>query len=176
MKKKIMLGLSSCLILAACGGGGSGGGNTSDAVDSVSDVNVARSSNGGSATSVHNSGTAVNLIDGNSLTAWVSNSDDPIVITFGVVENIRKLKLTRLPSPATLGTDPDILIELSSNGVDYTASNVSVITGGIACTSQTANAEVMECNMAERPTRYVRITSQNGRAYDFLEFEAIARK
>lgn len=139
-------------------------------------MNVARSSNGGSATSAHNPGTAANLIDGNSLTAWVSNPGDPIVITFGAVENIRNIKLTRQPSPATLGTVPDILIELSSNGVDYTASNVSVITGGVACTSLTANNEVMECNMAERPTRYVRITSQNGKAYDFLEFEAIARK
>lgn len=175
MKKKILLGLSSCLILAACGGGG-GGSNSSDAFNSVSDVNVARSSNGGTASSAYNPGTASNLIDGNAATTWISDPDEPIVVTFGAVENIKKIKLTRVAASATLGTNPDILIELSADGVAYTKSNVSVISGGIACTSQTTNNQVMECNMAERPTRYVRITTQNGLSFELAEFEAIARK
>ena len=30
--------------------------------------------------------------------------------------------------------------------------------------------------MAEHPTRLVRITSQNGKSFEFVEFEAIAAK
>lgn len=175
MKQFFFSAMATCFLLAACGGGG-GGNDDVPRANNPTEVNVAAQAKGASAIALYNAATAANLIDGNPGTSWISDPDSPIIITFSAVENIRKFKLTRTAAAASLGSNPDILIELSANGVDYAASNVSVITGGIACSSMTANVQVMECSMSELATRYVRITTLNGKSYELGEFEAIAVK
>lgn len=174
MKKQLLSGLASIALLTACGG--SGGERSSHNFNAKQDVNVASMSNGGTATATANAETATYLIDEDPGTAWVSTPDNPIIIQFAEVEEIHKMTLTRLSAQATLGTNADIRIELSSDGVNYTESNMSRIAGGIPCTSLTTNNEEMQCEMEKRATRFVRITSRNGKAYDLVEFEAIANK
>ena len=179
MKKQFVAGISSLLLLSACGGGGSSSGGNGDdnpRASTPTDVNVAASANGATASATYNAASAANLVDGDLNTTWISDPDSPILITFGAMENINKIKLTRVAAAASLGSNADILVELSENGVTYAASNLSVITGGIACTSMTTNSQVMECEMTERATRYVRITTQNGKSFELAEFEAVARK
>ncbi|WP_286719097.1 discoidin domain-containing protein [Thalassolituus sp. UBA2009] len=172
MKPALSLIAASVFLLSACGGSSS----ESSIPGLKSDTNVALLSRGASASSSHNSSDAKNLIDGNNNTSWTSASGQKIVVDFGSVEKIKSIKLTRQAASAAIGSSPDILIELSANGSSYTASNLSVFSGGIACTSQTVTTTTMSCTMAERDTRYIRITSQNGKAYDFIELEALATK
>ena len=173
MKPALSLIAALAFVLSACGGSSS---DSSSIPGLKSDTNVALLSRGASASSSHNSSDAKNLIDGNSNTSWTSASGQKIVVDFGSVEKIKSIKLTRQATSAAIGSNPDILIELSANGSSYTASNLSVFSGGIACTSQTITTTTMSCTMAERDTRYIRITSQNGKAYDFIELEALATK
>ncbi len=172
MKPALSLIAASVFLLSACGGSSS-----DSAIPGLkADTNVALLSRGASASSSHNSSDAKKLIDGNSNTSWTSASGQKIVVDFGSVEKIKSIKLTRQAASAAIGSSPDILIELSANGSSYTASNLSVFSGGITCTSQTVTTTTMSCTMAERDTRYIRITSQNGKAYDFIELEALATK
>ncbi|MCA6059855.1 discoidin domain-containing protein [Thalassolituus sp. ST750PaO-4] len=172
MKPALSLIAASVLFLSACGGSSS----DSSIPGLKADTNVALLSRGASASSSHNSSNANNLIDGNINTSWTSASGQKIVVDFGSVEKIKSIKLIRQAGAVITGSNPDILIELSANGSSYTASNLSVVTGGIPCTSRSMNETTMSCTMAERDTRYIRITSQNGNAHDFFELEALATK
>lgn len=176
MKKQLLLGLVSVFVLTACGGGGGSSESSPRNFDATEDVNVASIFDGGTATATENAAMATYLIDEDPGTAWVSTPGSPIIIQFAEVEEIHKMTLTRLSAQATLGTNADIRIELSTDGVNYTESNMSRIAGGIPCTSLTTNNEEMQCEMEKRATRFVRITSRNGKAYDLVEFEAIANK
>lgn len=173
MKPALSLIAALAFVLSACGGSSS---DSSSIPGLKSDTNVALLSRGASASSSHNSSDANNLIDDNNNTYWTSASGQKIVVDFGSVEKIKSIKLTRQAASAAIGSNPDILIELSTNGSNYTASNLSVVTGGIACTNLTTSITTMSCTMAEHDTRYIRITSQNGKAYDFIELEALATK
>lgn len=173
MKKRLTFTVVSAFLLSACGGGS---GSSDDIPALKADVNVASASQGASASSKHNSTDANNLIDGNSNTSWTSESGKAITVDFGRIETIKEITLTRQAARATFGSNPDILVELSTNGSSYSASNISTVFGGIACTSQTMNNTSMNCKMTGHETRYIRITSQNSKAYDFFELEVIANK
>lgn len=164
-----MLCLSSVVMLSACGGSGEFVGQETD-----QELNVAASANGGSASAFHNSGTAGNLIDGNTGTSWTSDSEEAIVVRFSSTASIRSITLTRLAAAASLGTDPDILVELSTDGDNYSRSNMSVISGGIPCTALTSSTTTMSCTMSGYDARYVRITTADGKAFSFTELEVIA--
>lgn len=124
MKPALSLIAASVFLLNACGGSSS-----DSAIPGLkADTNVALLSRGASASSSHNSSDAKNLIDGNNNTSWTSASGQKIVVDFGSIEKIKSIKLTRQAASAAIGSNPDILIELSTNGSNYTASNLSVVT------------------------------------------------
>ena len=162
-----VLTFSSIVLLTACGGGGSD--DNKDSNKPFTPTNAAAASNGATITPT----TASNLIDGDVPTSWTSN-DSPVVISFGAVKKIGSIKLTRINSSATLGTSPDILVELSDNGTTYTKSKMSLMFSGADCYSTTSNATSMSCTM--KPARnisHIRISTPNSKFYDFLELEAI---
>ena len=95
----------------------------------------------------------------------------------GRKKTIKSFTLSRVSASASLGTSPDILIELSDDGTTYENSQVSVIVGGVSCTSMTSNATTMTCEMSGgRDVSHIRITSNNGKSFKFTELEAIAEK
>lgn len=162
-----MLCLSSVVMLSACGGSGEFAGQ-------VSEINVAASANGGSASSNYNSGTAGNLIDGNTATSWTSDSGQSITVSFSSTASVRSITLRRVNSSASLETNPDILVELSANGINYSSSGVSGPSGNIPCTALTSSTTIMSCTMSGYDARYVRITTADSKAFSFTELEVIA--
>jgi len=172
VKKLLSIGLLPLLLLTACGGGSS----SSDS-SSKSDVNVAAYSNGATALATYNEATAGNLIDEDDTTTWISDPESPIIVTFGRVEKLKSFELRRVSAPALLGTNPDILIELSQDNLTYEKSNASVMTGGVVCYSAGSNTTSMSCKFdGTYSAKYVRITSLNGKSFEFTEFEAVAYK
>lgn len=173
--KQVILATAVVLGLISCGGGG--GGSGSDSSSTLTDVNVSASANGATATASFNSGTASNIIDGDNLTTWISDPDSPIVIDFSAVNNIKKITIRKVSAATTGGTNPDILVELSEDGSSYQTSNITMIVGGdLSCNSSTLSAELLDCDMDEFAARYLRITSQNGKSFEFEEVEVISNK
>lgn len=173
-----VVGISSLLLLTACGGGGGGGNGTpheaTPPTTSPATVNVAASSAGARASATYNSGSAGNLIDGNTATSWISDPDSPIRVDFAGPRNISSFTLSRIASSATLGSNSDILIELSADGTSFSRSNVTM-GGGIPCYSSTFNSTTIKCTMTPaQSVRAVRITTRNGKSFELTEFEAIA--
>lgn len=98
-------------------------------------------------------------------------------MTFGRVEKLKSFELRRVSAQATLGTNPDILIELSQDNLTYEKSNASVVIGGVACSNTGSNATSMSCEFdGTYSAKYVRITSLNGKSFEFTEFEAVTYK
>lgn len=177
MKKSILSSvIASSILLAACGGGG-GGDSDGPGANVQADVNVAALINGATAVSDYNSMYADNLIDGDPGTSWISDPGVAIRINFSEVKNISSFTLSYTSAAVSFGTNPDILVELSTDGNNFSASSISYVTSGIACVNSTRGGQAMSCDLsAPHATRAVRITSQNGKSFQFTEFEAIARK
>lgn len=163
------------LLLTACGGGGGGGGNDNSRAFSTPEVNVAAASNGAKATATYNNATAKNLIDGDVATTWISDDGSTITVDFGTTRSITKIVLRKVDSSVTLGSNPDILVELSENGSTWTASNMSVYSGGIPCTSINSGRTVSTCEMAARNARAIRVTTQNGKSFELQELEVTGK-
>lgn len=179
MSKKLALAaLASSLLLTACGGGG-GGGNDAPRADNNSgaEVNVAATANGARASASDNAATAANLIDGSLDTTWISEPDSPIVVDFGAVKAIKKITLNKVAASVMIGSAPDILVELSENGVNYERSAMTTVSGGVPCTNTSVNAgaTAITCEMAERNVRYIRVTTQNGKSFELQELEVIGK-
>ena len=121
---------------------------------------------------------ASNIIDGDAATSWNAQSGTPIVIDLGSLQKIKEFELTRVESTASLGTSPDILIELSTDNTNYKKSQVSTVmnvSGGESCSSVSASKTRMFCAMTPaKNIRYVRITIATGKAFDLTEFKTIA--
>lgn len=179
MKMYMLLGMSFVLLLSGCNDESGPESGSQDSPTKV-EVNVAASINGAAATSDYKPDDAKNLIDGDETTWWASHPEEPIVVEFEEVEDVVSLQLTRTAASAQMGTDPDILIELSEDGAAYT--NVNFFSalgggGGVACNSATMNATTLSCTLSEaRATQFVRITSYNGKSFEFIELEVIAMK
>ncbi|TGG93441.1 hypothetical protein E4656_10355 [Natronospirillum operosum] len=176
MKMHILLGLSFVLLLSGCNVESSSGNSGSKGLADQVETNVAASANGAVATSAYNPDDAMKLIDEDDTTWWASNPGEPIIVEFAEVEDIVSLKLTRTESSAPTGTNPAILIELSEDGITYAKSNVSIVIGGVACSSMSTSSTSMSCTLAEaRATKFVRITSSNN-SYELRELEVIAMR
>lgn len=183
--KKHVLGLSIvllALLLAGCNETSTLNSTSSDSADFADkiDVNVAASANGATVTTNFNKQEAGNLIDGDNTTIYGSQEDTPIVVEFEQVESVIEITLSRVNSPATLGSDPDILVELSSDGTNWTTSNISAAIGngsGVACPNWSFNKTTMKCGMPNgHNVSHIRITSRNSNAFEFTQLEAIAKK
>lgn len=176
MNKQLALtALATSILLTACGGGGGGGGSEAPRATTSPEINVAAASNGALATANYNNATAHQLIDGDIATSWISDDGSTITVQFGITRSITKIVLRKVAASTTVGSHPDILVELSENGSTWTASNMSVINGGIHCDSYTNGGEVSSCTMAARNARAIRVTSQNGKSFEFQELEVIGR-
>ncbi len=166
----IALGLISCSSDSVPGPGSTNTGSTSD-------VNVSSSANGATVTASFNSSTAPNIIDGDDSTTWISDPDSPIVIDFSAVNNVKKITIYKVSSAIAGGSNPDLLVELSENNISYQTSNITIITGGdLSCNSSALTAELLDCEMDEFAARYLRITSKNGKSFEFKEVEVISNK
>lgn len=175
MNKQLALtALASSILLTACGGGGGGGGEAPRATTSP-EINVAAASNGALATANYNNTTARQLIDGDIATSWISDDGSTITVQFGITRSITRITLRKVDSSVTVGTHPDILVELSENGSTWTASDMSVYSGGIPCTRISSGRTVITCDMAARNARAIRVTSQNGKSFEFQELEVTGR-
>lgn len=172
--KKAALVLTLAFGLISCSGDDTGGDTPADI---KADVNVAASVNGGTVTTVFNPSTAVNIIDGDNATSWISDPDVSLVIDFSSVNNVKKITIRKVFSLFTSGTNPDILVELSEDDITYKTSNITMIAGGdLGCNSSTTNSELLVCEMNEFPARFLRLTSKNGKSFEFNEVEVIAYK
>lgn len=166
------------ICLAGCNDESGSGKNNGVGSDSKTDVNVAANA---TVTTSFNPGDAGNLVDEDAATSLVSSPEIPIVVDFGQVETIKSFTLSRISSSAFFGTMsstiPEILVELSSDGIAYEASNISVIVGGVDCFKSTRGQTTMKCEMRDGyDVSHIRITTRNGRSYQFTELEAIAEK
>lgn len=180
MKKHFLIAtVASSLLLTACGGGGGGGSNNDNTPRETTptDINVAASANGATATATYNSATAANLIDQNADTTWISDDGTSITVDFGGVKAINKITLSKVAASTTLGSNPDILVELSTDNATYERSGITspFVSGAIACTNQNSGAEQHTCEMPTHNARFIRITSQNGKSFEFKELEVIGR-
>ncbi|WP_146171207.1 hypothetical protein [Saccharospirillum sp. MSK14-1] len=142
------------------------------------DVNVAANA---TVTTSFNPDDANNLVDEDTATSLVSAPGTPIIVDLGQVETIKSFTLSRVSSSANFGTlsatTPEILVELSSDGIAYEASNISVIVGDVDCINSTRGQTTMKCEMANGyDVSHIRITTRNGKSYQFTELEAIAEK
>lgn len=160
--------------LTACGGGGSSSGSNDSSKNNKNEtkINVAATANGATITPAE----AVTLIDESSeSTSWTATHDQPIIIDFGSIKNVESFELKRAPASATVGTNPDIKIELSTNGSSYTVSNVSSLSGGAPCSTMKANPTSMFCEMTPATkVRYVRITIAEDKSYNLTIFTALS--
>lgn len=176
MKKPFLVVFLPLFLLAACDSSSSDGSSN----HSLAEVNVASIHNGGTALAVYHADTAENIIDEDDETTWISDPDSPIVIEFERAEKIVSFALYRTNSGASVGSNPDIVIEFSKNGTDYVPSNATYAFGNpdaIPCISSTTGPEVIKCQLQDPYTmKFVRITTKNGKSYEFKEFEAIALK
>lgn len=173
--KQAVLATAIAFGLISCGGGDDGGGG--DPAPTPTDVNVSTSTNGATATASFNSSAASNIIDGDYSTTWISNPDSSIVIDFSAVNNVKKITIHKVSAVTTGGSNPDILIELSEDGSSYQTSDITMILGGdLSCNSSTFSAELLECEMDEFAARYLKITSKNGKSFEFKEVEVISNK
>ncbi len=165
------------LVLSACGGGGgSDSENDGSGSGTKTDVNVAASNNGGVATAAYNSDSAVNFIDEDATTTWISDPDSSIVVDFGSVEKVKKITITKVNSATSAGSNPDVLVELSIDGNDYQSSNITTFSGGIECSSTVIGGESLVCEMDEYDAQFIRVTSKNGKSFEFKEIEVIANR
>jgi len=184
--KRHILGLSVvllALLLAGCNDSSSSSTNDGNTAEK-SDVNVAAASKGATVTTNHNQHEAGHLIDEDLTTYWHSDPDEPIVVEFEQMESVIEFTLSRIEAGAGVNNNvADILIELSSDGTNYTPSIASfsgISIGGtatIACGSPRTNSTTMKCEMPDgHDVSHIRITSQNSKAYQFTQLEAIAKK
>ncbi len=164
--------LIATALITGCGGGGS----DQPKVNTKTDMNVAASANGATASATYNSADAANLIDEDDSTAWVSDSDRAIVVDFGAVRSIESFELRKAAASVIAGSNPDVLIELSENGSSYSSSRATLTSGVVPCNSTTIGSEIISCQMDRRNVRYMRITSRNGKAFEFRELEVIGRE
>ena len=165
-------------LVTGCNDESGGSDSDVDGPSAKSDVNVAAAKNAATTETDHLPEDAVKLIDEDGTTYWQSDVDKPIVVKLSQVERVKSFTLSRInEGSATVGTNPDILVELSSDGSTYEQSGVSVIIGGVPCSSNTLNATTMKCDMADGyDLKSIRVTSKNGKAFKFTELEAIAEK
>jgi hypothetical protein len=171
--KQVVFATAVSLGLISCGGGS----GSSDPVATPTDVNVSASANGAMATASFNSATALSIIDGDVSTTWISDPDSPLVIDFSAVNNVKKITIHKVSAVTSGGSNPDILVELSEDGSLYQTSDITMIIGGdLSCNSSTFSAELLECEMDEFAARYLRLTSQNGKSFEFEEVEVISNK
>lgn len=176
---KQLLSITALAVLVSACGGGSGGGSNDPIGGNApkEDTNIAAASEGASATSAFNSDTATNIIDEKEDTTWISTPDTPIVIEFDSAENIKKISIKQAESSVSVGTNPDVLVELSTDGKTYKTSSITVISGGdIPCNTTTINPTLLECSMDEYEAKYLKITTKNGKSFEFQEVEVIASK
>lgn len=168
------------LAIAGCGDSSdsSSSSNSSDGTTTKTQVNVASQSKKATTQSAYDNANTVNLIDGDTATTWTSNPGDPVVITFEGLESINKIEVNRVSSSASAGTNPDILIELSTDNTTYKTSDATKFgTGDIPCSSSSLTATTISCTLSEQYTaKYMRITSQNGKAFEFQEVKAYSLK
>lgn len=175
--KKILSVAVMAVLMSACGGSGGSSGSSIGGNTPKEDTNIAAASEGASASSTFNSSTVTNAIDEDEATTWVSDPDKPLIIEFSSAENVKKISIKKVAASVTAGTTPDVLVELSTDGKTYKTSNMTLIVGGdIPCNSTTINATLLECSMDEYEAKYLRITTQNGKSFEFQEVEVIAYK
>ena len=173
MKKIYLLMLIASLFMSGCDVSIPDGdsGNTTD--DSPTVKNVALSTNGGSATGSVNASSAGNAIDGNEGTAWSSIDGSTLVVDFGGSKKVTSITIKKSDGLSiSSGSNPDVLVELSSDNTTYYTSNITKIFGGdISCTSTSLSSSRLYCAMSAYSARYIKITTQNGKAFDFSEVD-----
>ena len=166
------------LLMSACGGDGivnndepgSGGGS-----DPAANTNVASQIQGGVAISEHNGPTTTNAIDEDKETSWVSGSGTPLLIKFEVVEPVQKIVIRKDTSTLRSGSNPDIVVELSLDGLNWKTSAITdPDNADIPCQATASSSTHIECTMSAVDAQYVRFTSQNGNAYEIKEIEVMA--
>lgn len=161
------------LLISACGGSSDLGSNTPTG-DKVANTNVASQFQGGVALSDANSQNTPNAIDEQNTTFWMSESGVPLVIKFEVVERIQTITLRKNAATVNRGSNPDIVVELSLDGLAWKKSAITnAAAADVPCTATSASSTHIECNMNAYSAQYLRITSQNGRTYEFAEIEAL---
>ena len=164
----------SAIALASCGSD-SGTTGSPPAPTVASNINVAASSVGATATATFNAASAGNLIDENIATSWISSPGSPILIDFGSVIDIDSLEINKVNSLLSTSSPPDILVELSADDVTYESSGITLSSGAdIPCISQTFGGSVIDCSFTPYSARYIRITTQNGKSFEFQDIEAIS--
>lgn len=171
--RNVLISSIFILNLFACSGSGSEG-ESADKSENKTPINVAASVNGAVATSNFNAETAKNLIDEDEDTTWISDPEEPILVEFDSIKTVTTITIKKVDSIASIGSNPDILVELSKDGIIFQPSAVSNILSPVnKCTHFTSNSEQLFCKMIPLELRFIRITSQNGMSYEFKELEVI---
>lgn len=177
--KKVALVITVALGLISCGSGSGSDSGIPDVIQTplTSDVNVAASINGATVTTTFNSNTSSNINDGDDTTTWISDPDVSLVIDFSSVNEVKKITIRKVSSATAGGSNPDILVELSEDGVTYKSSDITTITGGdLSCNSSGFSSELLVCEMNVFSARFLRLTSKNGKSFEFKEVEVISNK
>ena len=137
-------------------------------------LNVASQAQGGIASSDYDAPQANGAIDDQTSTHWTSQAGTPLEIKFEVVERVQKLIIHKNAGTVHTGSNPDLVVELSLNGRDWQTSAITNSSADIPCTHTNSSDTHLECTMDIRQAQYLRITSQNGKAYEITEVEVIA--
>ena len=174
---KVALAITVALGLISCGSGSDSGIPDVIQTPMTSDVNVAASINGATVTTTFNSNTSSNINDGDDTTTWISDPDVSLVIDFSSVNKVKKITIRKVSSATAGGSNPDILVELSEDGITYKSSDITTITGGdLSCNSNAFSSELLVCEMNAFSARFLRLTSKNGKSFEFKEVEVISNK
>lgn len=188
-----------CLSLVGCGGGSSGSsdaGGDGYVARTWVELDVASQAHGAVAVASYNADTAGNLIDDNDDTTWISDPYSPIVVDLGAIEELVRFELRFVTNMGAtkLGSNPDLILELSADGSNYLASEVTFFGKGqdkAQCTSFATAREYIRCNIPARirnpvtnefvenpywKVRFIRITTTNGNSFEFTELDVIAKR
>ena len=96
-------------------------------------------------------------------------------IEFEVVERVQKIVIRKTASTLHSGNNPDIVVELSLDGLTWKTSAITdTANADIPCTATASSSKHIECTMRAVEAQYVRFTSQNGKAYEIAEIEVMA--
>lgn len=175
---KRFLGVTAAIaLITACGGSGIVDGEEPSNTDAepTANTNVASQIQGGVALSVFNGPDTTHTIDEDQDTTWLSESGTPLRIEFEVVERIQKIVIHTTASTVHSGSNPDIVVELSLDGLNWKTSAITdPDNADIPCQATASSSTRIECTMNAYSAQYLRVTSQNSKAYEFAEIEAMA--
>jgi hypothetical protein len=168
---KLAMVASIVLFISACSSSSSDSDSNSDSGVKFMSKNVALSVNGANI-SANPTTDAANIIDNSSVTYWNSGVDGTFTISLKEAYNIKNITV-HADSTGSSGTNPDIEVFLSADGVNY-KTTAQVFGGDLPCLSSSIGSGKIFCSLTKSfKATHFKINVQNSKSFKFYKIELI---